>query len=119
MSIIRTVSTSTTSKVTSSNAAGLSTRALALIGTIRKAEETYNRLMEEAADLGIEIDAAEGESELALLQKLSVAATSKAHDLAKSEDLARIERVAEGKVAAPRTGLAGLLARASEAVARI
>jgi len=102
---------------TSSNAAALSKDALALISEIKRLEQKFNGIAADAVQFSIE-RRKEGEGDIELLGRIAKEASMKAHTLAAEEDLKRVDNIIAGDARPTRRGLAGLLDRAADKVAR-
>ena len=103
--------------VNSSNANRVSKDAMAIISDIKALEKRFNGIVADAVQFGIE-KRKEGEGDLELLSRIAKAANLKAHELAAEEDQQRVDLIVSGDARPTRRGLAGLLDRAADKVAR-
>jgi ABC-type transporter Mla subunit MlaD len=75
----------------SSKYQSVTTNALTLIATINKAQQDFDKLLNQANDLGITLKQGDAESNTAYLGRIAAEATEKRRDCLKQEDMKRIE----------------------------
>lgn len=102
------------------NASRLSRDAIAVLELNSKIERAYQQLAADAAQFGIARRTGENaESDVEFLKRVAEEATAAHHSLVMTEDIARVKLIAEGKAQPRRTGLAGLLSKASDRLASL
>jgi hypothetical protein len=103
--------------INSRNAQRLSKDALALIAEIKALENKFNLIIADSVQFGME-KRKENEGDLELLGRIAKAANLRAHELAAEEDQKKVDLVIAGESRPARRGLAGILDKAADKVAR-
>lgn len=102
----------------SQNYARLSTNALNLIADLHEAEKNYDKVVEEAAELGVKHDDKD-ETMLAFLGRVAAAAVEKKHDEEKKEALEWVANSLNNEPSTnrrPRSLIGRTLGRLSQAI---
>lgn len=80
----------------SSKYQSLTSNALSLIVAINKAQQDFDKLLEQARTLGINLQQGDNETNTAYLGRIAAEGTEKKHDALKAEELNRITRKVDG-----------------------